>query len=137
MAFSYSRNERIYLQAETTYGQIPNTGGTASVTGSNCCRHTKLVLTPDVALLTRRDKTGTRTITAGVAGRKAGKWLVEMDLAANGTAGVVPDCDPILQAIFGAAATVSAGVSVSYALTDVIKSLSIFSFRTPSTMMQR
>jgi hypothetical protein len=116
---------------------IPNASGTASLTGSNCCRHTKITLTPDVALLTRRDKTGTRSITAGVAGRKSGKWSVEMDLAANGAAGTVPDCDPILQAIFGQAATVSAGVSVTYSLSDVIKSFTAWSFRTPSTMMQR
>jgi len=139
MSFSYSRNERLYLQKETTYGQIANTSGTATLAGSNCCRHTKVVLKPNVALLKRRDKTGTRTATQGTPGRKnAMACSVEMDLAANGAPGVVPDCDPILCAIFGVAnGTISAGTSVAYALTDAITSFSAWSFRQPSTMMQR
>ena len=137
--FSYARNERIYLQVESAYGTLPNAGGTASLTGAACCRHTKAVLTPQLALLTRRDKTGTRSAVQGVPGRRAGSWSLSMDLAANGAGGVVPDCDPILQAIFGQAATISSGVSCTYAfpLPDAIKTFDIWSFRTPSTMMQR
>ncbi|MFN3323417.1 MAG: phage tail tube protein [Bryobacteraceae bacterium] len=137
MAVSFSRNERIYLQKEAAFGVIPNTGGTASVSGSNCCRHIKASLMPDVALLVRPDKTGSRTATAGVAGRKTGRWSVEMSLAASGAAGVVPDCDPILAALFGADATVNAGVSVNYALADVIKSFTFWRFRTPAAVMQQ
>lgn len=137
MAFALSRNERIYLQKETAFGVIPNTGGTASLTGANCCRHIKASLTPDVALLVRQDKTGSRTPTAGVAGRKSGRWSVEMSLAANGAAGVVPDCDPILEALFGQAATISAGVSVTYNLADAIKSFTLWRFRTPAAVMQQ
>jgi hypothetical protein len=131
MAFSLSRNERLYLNPEATFGTIP------AFTGSDACRIIKATLVPDVALLTRQDKTGSRSRTAGVAGRKSGKWSVEMSLAANGAAGVVPDCDPILQAIFGQAATVSSGVSVSYALNDAIQSFAMASYRTPASVMQR
>jgi hypothetical protein len=137
MSYAFSRNERIYLQKETAFGTIPNTGGTASVSGSSACRHVKASLTPEVALLVRPDKTGARTATAGVAGRKIGKWSVEMSLAANGAAGVVPDCDPLLVALFGADATINAGVSVSYALADVVKSLCLWRFRTPAAVMQQ
>jgi len=137
MAVSFSRNERIYLQKETTFGVIPNTSGTASVSGSNCCRHIKASLTPEVALLVRPDKTGSRTATAGVAGRKTGKWSLEMSLAANGAPGVVPDCDPLLVALFGAEATVSAGTSVTYNLADAVKSFTLWRFRTPASVMQQ
>jgi hypothetical protein len=51
-------------------------------------------------------------------GRKIGRWNISLDLAANGTAGVVPDCDPILQAIFGQTATVGAGTYAISASTN-------------------
>jgi hypothetical protein len=137
MSYAFSRNERIYLQKETVFGTIPNTGGTATLSGSNACRHIKASLTPEVALLVRPDKTGARTATAGVAGRKIGRWSVEMSLAANGAPGVVPDCDPLLVALFGADATINTGVSVSYALADVVKSFCLWRFRTPSSVMQQ
>ncbi|CAB4130900.1 hypothetical protein UFOVP130_43 [uncultured Caudovirales phage] len=137
MAFSFSRNERIYLQVESVFGTIPNSTGTATVAGSNCCRHVKAMLKPDVALLKRPDKTGTRTRPPGVAGRKTGSWSMDLSLAGNGTAGVVPDIDPVLQALFGNAATISAGVSATYSLSDAVKSFVLWSFRTPSTVMQR
>lgn len=131
MAFSLSRNERLYINPEATLGTIP------AFTGADACRHIKATLVPDVALLVRQDKTGSRTRTPGVAGRKTGKWTVEMSLAANGAAGVVPDCDPLLQAVFGQAATVNAGTSVSYALSDAIQSFAMASYRTPASVMQR
>ena len=72
MSFSYSANARIYLQKETTFGTIPNTSGTATLAGSNACRHISCKLTPNVALLVRPDKTGSRTKSQGAAGRKIG-----------------------------------------------------------------
>jgi len=109
MAFSLSRNERIFLQIQSAFGTIPNTSGTATVAGANACRFIKAGLNPAVVLLTRPDKTGVRTPTQGIAGRKNGSWAVEMSLAANGAAGVKPDCDPILQALIGQAATIGSG----------------------------
>ena len=136
--FALSRNERLYGQIESTYATIPNTSGTATLAGSNCCRVKKLALDPSVDLLIREDKTGSRSQTVGVAGRKKMKsWSAEMDLAANGAAGVIPDCDFLLQATFGQAATISAGVSATYSLSDAIKSMALWSFRQPSTVVQR
>jgi hypothetical protein len=135
--FSLSRNQRIYLQNETVAGTINNTSGAATVTGSNACRFIRCSTSPSVALLKRPDKTGSRTPTAGVAGRKTAAWNVEMSLAANGVAGVVPDCDPILQALFGAAPTINAGTSVVYNLSDAIKAFTLWNYRTPSTVMQQ
>jgi hypothetical protein len=137
MAYSLSRNERIYLQTEASFGVIPNSTGTATVAGGDACRHTKCVLTPEAAKLKRPDKTGSRSQTAGARGRKAGRWSLEMALAGNGAAGVLPDCDPLLVALFGKAGTVAASTSVTYSLDDAIKSFCLWRFRTPATVMQQ
>jgi hypothetical protein len=101
MAFSLSRNERIYLQKQTDPRVIPNTGGTATVAVANYLQFKQASLNPQVALLQRPDKTGTRSATRGVLGRKAGSWSIDLSLATSGTAGTVPPCDPILTALFG------------------------------------
>ena len=112
--YSLSRLERAYLQKQPTFGTIPNASGTASVSNSNACRFMRMELQNEVALLERPDKTGTRSQEGMTSGRKVGRWSIEMSLAANGTAGTVPDCDPILVAMFGQTAAVGAGtVSVS------------------------
>ena len=116
--YSFSRLERAYLQKQPTFGTIPNTSGTASVTNSNACRFMRMELQGDVALLERQDKTGTRSQEGMVGGRKAGRWSIEMDLAANGTAGTAPDCDPILVAMFGQTAAVGAGSFATASSTD-------------------
>lgn len=131
MAISYSRNERIYPIVESTFGVIP------TFTGANNCKFKKVKLKPIVARLTRTDKTGVRSEPLGVGGRRSATWSVDMSLAPNGTPGVAPDCDPILQAIFGQAPTIVSSTSVTYNLSDAIKSFSLPSYRTPSTMMQR
>ena len=107
--YSFSRLERAYLQNQPTFGTIPNTSGTASVTNSNACRFMRMELQNEVALLERPDKTGTRSQEGMTSGRKAGRWSIEMSLAANGTPGTVPDCDPILVAMFGQTAALGAG----------------------------
>ncbi len=107
--YSFSRLERAYLQIQPVFGTIPNSTGTASVSNSNACRFMHLELQNEVALLVRGDKTGTRSQEGMIGGRKIGRWNISMDLAANGTAGTVPDCDPLLQAIFGQTAAVGSG----------------------------
>ncbi len=110
-ANSLSRLERAYLQIQPVFGTIPNTTGTASVSNSNACRFMHMELQNETALLVRGDKTGTRSMEGMTGGRKVGRWNISMDLAANGTPGTVPDCDPILQAIFGSTAAVGSGTA--------------------------
>lgn len=107
--FSLSRLERAYLQTQAVFGTIPNSTGTATVGNSNACRFMHMELQNDTALLVREDKTGTRSMEGMTGGRRVARWNISMDLAANGTAGVAPDCDPILQAIFGQTAAVGSG----------------------------
>jgi hypothetical protein len=117
---------------------MESTFGTAvAVTGSNCCLIKKAVFKPMVDTLVSESKTGTRTIFSGVPGRHHATFSIELELRSNGAAGVKPDCDPLLQAIFGQAGTVSSGVSVAYALSDNIPSFTVYNYRTPSTVAQQ
>lgn len=104
MAFSLSRNERVYLQKQPSILAIPAGLGVA-----NYCRHKKLALNPMVGMLYREDKTGTRTATQGITGRKHGTWSFEASLVTTGTAGQVPPADPLLVALFGQDGTVLSG----------------------------
>jgi hypothetical protein len=137
MATGNSRNERIYTMVESTYGVVPNTGGAATVAGSNYLAHIGFQLNAAQAMLVRPSKTGSRTVRSGVGGRRAASWNANLEMLAGSGAGVAPDCDPILRAVFGQAPTVSAGVSVTYNFADTVRSFSAFSFITPNTLMQR
>ena len=113
----FSRNERAYVQLETTYGVIPNTSGTATLAGSNAFRFKKLQLNPAVEPLTREDKTGSRTVDKAIPGRRQASWSMNQDLAANGVPGVVPDSDPFLVAAMGNPGVVKAGTATITAAT--------------------
>jgi hypothetical protein len=108
---SFSRLERNYVQGAAIFGTIPNSSGTATVSNSNCLRFIRTELQNSTALLERQDKTGSLSQEGLVGGRRSGRWSIEMNTVANGTAGVVPDCDPILQALFGQSASVGAGAA--------------------------
>jgi hypothetical protein len=130
--YIFSRNERLYVQLESAWGTVPNASGVASVAGSNYCRHISFAPDPSIAIYTRADKTGTRSQPQGTAGMETAQWKAPMSLAGNGAAGVKPDMDPFLQALFGRAPTIVSSTSVTYSLSDLIPSLSIWSFRTDS-----
>jgi hypothetical protein len=129
--YSMNRNQRIYAVVETTFATA------AAVTGSNCMLITKAVFKPLVDTLTSQSKTGTRSVFPGVPGRHHATFSIEMELRTNGTAGVKPDCDPLLQAIFGQAGVAVVATSVTYALSDSIPSLTIYNYRTPSTISEQ
>lgn len=118
MAYSLSRNERIYVQKQTQPRVIPNTAGVASVAVANYLQFKQAQLNPQVALLQRPDKTGTRSATRGVLGRKAANWSMDLSLASSGTAGTLPPADPMLVALFGQNATVMAGSGSITAATN-------------------
>lgn len=107
----FSRTELFFLQMESTYGIIPNTAGTATVAATNACSMIQFKMNRTTDPLVRKDKTGSRSMTAGVAGRQIGSWNSNMSLVTNGTAGVVPDADPIFQSLFGAASTSKTGTA--------------------------
>lgn len=137
MATGNSRNERIYLNMESSYGVIPNTTGAASVAGSDYCAHIGFTMTPSVAMIVRPAKTGTRTIRAGVSGRRAASWSGNFEMLGGSGPGIEPDCGKIFRCGFGNNPTIAAGVSVTYSLADTVLSMCGFSFLTPTTLTQR
>lgn len=123
--FSLSRNERLYLCQESTFAQAVAPGN------NNYCRHIKATMNNKVALLNRRDKTGTRTVLKGIRGRATAKWTTEMSLVTSG-GGANPDCTVLLNMLFGQGPT-----SKVWSLSDSIITGNLWSYRTPSTLDQR
>lgn len=139
MAYSPSRNERVYLLAESSFG-VPATAGAVSLAAARATRFTKCELTGAVGMVTRPDKTGVRSNSPGIAGPRTGTWGLPMSLAPGASAGVVPDCDLILKSLFGQVGTVVTSTSVTYTLepTDIVyPSFSLWNFRSPSSVLQR
>lgn len=131
-----SQNQALYIQEETAYATIPNTAGTATVGNSNACRLIKLSTNQQQALIDRPDKLPTLDFTIGIGGRKSAQWNTSMSLAGNGAPGAKPDCDLLLKALFGKAAVVVAGTSVTYGCDDTSPTLALWNFRKPSTAAQ-
>lgn len=136
MATASSQSQIGYVQLESAYGTVPHSTGTATVANGDAFRLIKLVTKADTGLISRQAKTTTLSQTAGVLGKKSGNWSALVELAGSGAAGTAPDIDAFLQAAFGKAGTVSAGVSVSYGIEDASPSLAIYNFRDPSTIEQ-
>lgn len=133
MGIVLSQNERLYAQVTHPYAAAaPNSSGTATLAGTDAVRHIRLEL-PGFGgeTIVSAAKTGALGRLAGIEGRAGGAaWRAELPFQLSGTAGTAPDMDPILEAIFGAAGTDSAGVSVTYALADAVPGLTLWSFRT-------
>lgn len=103
------RAERAYLTKETTFGTY------VTPSNSSACRHVRMTLTPSIPLMNRRDKTGSLSVTAGIKGRIAGTFEIEMDLVGNGTAGNKPDCDLLIAAAMGQDGVTSPTVAITVA----------------------
>ena len=134
MATAQSASQIGFVQVESTYGTIPNSTGTATVANADAFRLISLETKAETGLIDRPSKTTVLGRTVGILGKKGGTWATTVELAGSGAAGTAPDIDPFLQAAFGKAGTVSAGVSVTYGIEDASPSLSIYNYRDPATM---
>lgn len=108
--YNASRIKRIFAQqqASSAFATINNTTGVWSNTGAQLQRvdQGSLTLTRNAPYSRLPVLTGTTSEVAGVRGRKSATWDIKgMPFIPNGVAGSVPDCDIILQAAFGQAAT--------------------------------
>lgn len=139
--YSMSRLERLYLQEQADFGTI---GGAPAST--DACRFIRMGLNNETAVLMRPDKTGSRSQTVGIKGRAFARWNIEMSMHANGAAGTPPDCSPLLVGLFGktpkrtgapANPGVTAATKVTYELGDDIPFVTLWSYRSPSTLEQR
>jgi hypothetical protein len=126
MAVSQTILERIFTATESAWGTA------ATLAGGDYMRHTKCSLIAEQALIPSSDKTGSISATKGASGARSGRWSLEWEGRPNGVAATVPDCDPVLVAAFGKAAT--AGV---YSFDSAIKSFTLGRYRQPSGVMQQ
>jgi len=135
--FNSSRYTRLFSQIQTSFTAFNNTSGTWTNTGAQMQRvdQGSLSITRNAPYSRFPVLTGTRSEVAGIRGRKSASWEVRgMPLIPSGVAGTAPDCDSILQNIFGAASTGS-GQNV-YAFSDTgYLPLSLFEFRHGSTTL--
>lgn len=117
-----SRNERVYIAKQPTFGTA------VSPTATDAVRHIRCKLKPMVSTLRRRDKTGTRSQIAGKKGRQHGMWSIEGSLVHGADADDLPDYDALYEAAFGAAGVVTATEKVTYTLSDVIKYFTMWQY---------
>lgn len=117
---------RLYVQLQTLLRQFNNTSGTWTSTGAQYLPYESCSFTPGNPVEDQPFKTGAGSDIAGVGGRHNGTFTINFPWIPSGAAGTKPNLDQVLVSIFGAAATVAAGVSVTYAFTDAINPLSFF-----------
>ena len=113
-----SRQEIFCLQNEATFGTIPNTTGTATVSGANACAMIQFKMNRVTDKYIRKDKTGSRTGTAGIAGRKIANFSSNKSLVTSGVAGTPFDAAPIANSLFGATPTIKSGTATITAATN-------------------
>jgi hypothetical protein len=124
MADVFSRYERCYPLIQSAYDTIP------SPTNSDCCLVTDCTAEAKQNEIERSDKTGTLDRMPAQGGRRVGSVSVAMTAAGNGTAGTAPDCKNLITAAMGAAPTIVASTSVTWALGDALSYMAIWKFLT-------
>jgi hypothetical protein len=119
--FSGNRALALYAQLQTGGPRaINNTSGTWTSTGVSKLRYYSW--DPKAINPTNQPnyKTGNSSPMIGVRGRQGASGTLTGPLIPSGVAGTPPDNDVLMQAIFGKAAVVAAGISVTYSLADAL-----------------
>lgn len=114
--------KRIFAQQQSTFLNFNNSGGSWTSTNAKLLRQPEggFTLTPNRPYTQVPYVWGGRGLLVGaVPGRKDATWDIRnMPLIPSGTAGTVPDIDPILQNVFGQTATVVSSTSATYGFSD-------------------
>lgn len=133
MAILSPNDQRLFVQVTSPWAAaVPNTTGSATVASGDGLQYIACTLEANSNLIQSRVRTGSLGRAPGRRGRRSGSFSLEVPLQGSGTAGTVPDSAQILQALFGSAGSVSAGVSVTYALSSTNVGLTIWTFRDPA-----
>jgi hypothetical protein len=128
---SSSRDRALYAQIQTGGPLVvPNAAGVWTNTSAQKVRFNTFTLAAANAINSPTYKTGLRSRLLGVRGRQSGSFTLQKPFFPSGTLGTKPDDDPILQSIFGATGAVSAGVSVTYSLSDALNFLFMPTYNT-------
>lgn len=120
---SSSRDRTLYAQLITGPRTIQNSAGVWTSTNTQRVRFNTFGPSAGNSVNSPTYKTSNRSRLAGLRGRQNGSWTLQKPFFPSGSAGVRPDDDPILAAIFGTTGTVVASTSVTYNLTDALNYL--------------
>ena len=141
---SSPRYRRVFIQQQSGgLRTINNSSGTWSNTGAKLLRipENGITITPRLPKTPVPWLTGTRSRQPDILGRRSAEWSINnLMMIPSGTAGTAPDTDALWQNVFGQAATVSAGVSVTYSFLDsgyLPFALFDFMHNNPGTLTQR
>jgi hypothetical protein len=132
--FTSSRTVNLYALLQSGGSRvINNTTGTFTNTGFSKILFDSLNWKRKNDINSPTFKTGSSSMLRGVRGRQGVDSLtLTMPIIPYGAAGTIPDSDPILETVFGSAATISAGVSATYSLSDALKFLTLLRYnKTP------
>ncbi len=131
MATSTSKSEIVFVTRETTYATaVAPANGDYLLTKS-------LTMVNSNPLLNPPEKVISSGQTIGVSGRKSATWNLSCLIRPSGTAGTPPDLQLLIESVLGAAATVSAGVSVTFPTGPSNLSMNLWRYRDPSGMTQQ
>lgn len=125
--------QRLFVQSTNPWAAaVPNSTGSATVATADGVQFIDCNLSADSNKIKSRVRSGNLGQLAPRRGRRTASFSLEVPLQGSGTAGTVPDMDAILIGLFGAAGTVSAGVSVTYAIAAVNVGLTLWKFKDPA-----
>ena len=137
-SFQETRLQRAYVQLESLWGTVPNSGGAATVANGNAFGFASLSMGQDQPELNNPVKTGNLGMIDGTLGRKGPlAFSVDAPLIGSGSAGTAPNMGPFYQAALGKAPVTVAATSVTYGADDTNYSVAVFDFVQPSTLEQR
>lgn len=140
MATGLSLAERIYVQSETTFGEIPNSSGTPTLAASHYMRHTRASLNATQGEIQDRDKNASGDLTLGSAGVKGGNWSLTWEARPRGSASWRPDWATVLESAMEAAGAVVGSGPYSYdfglSTTPTVKSFTLWRYRGTTLMSQ-
>lgn len=137
MPFPDSIKQRGYVQAETTWGTIPNTTGVATLSADDAFLFTDLTINDNAETAERPDKTGSFSRVVGIKTRRNGTFTVRGSLPGVSTAGSAPDIAPMIESAMGKVGTVHPSTDVQYDLEDANPSFCLWDFNGLATATQR
>lgn len=138
MAAGLSLAERIFVQPEAAFGEVPNTAGAATVAASNYMRHTRASLNATQGEINDRDKNASGDLTLGSAGVRGGNWSLSWEARPRGSSAWRPDWAAVLESAMEAAGSSPGSGVYDFALstTPTVKSFSMYRYRGAGLMSQ-
>lgn len=131
MATATSKSEIVFVTRESTYATaVAPANGDYLLCKSLSMQNQSPLLNPPEKVISSGQ-------TIGVSGRRSASWDLSCLVRPSGSAGTPPDMQLLLESVLGAAATVSAGVSVTFPTGPSNLGLNLWRYRDPAGMTQQ